>query len=119
MEDLRSLKIDGGLSVTAESMEFNVLGAGHEFWIAVRWGIVVACAVLAEEKPDFLRILHLEVTPMQRNKGVGSSLLKVIIKEQPERGLLVVPFDGTEEFYKQLGFVPVGRWEMKLAPRGK
>jgi predicted N-acetyltransferase YhbS len=110
------LRFEDGLSVTAESLEFNVLGMGHEFWIAAETGVIIALAVLAEENHDNLRILHLEVAPLRKKTGVGTGLLKAIIEAHPRRGLLVIPFDGTEDFYRQVGFSPTGRWEMKRDP---
>lgn len=116
LTDLTRLKFEDGLSVTAESIEFNVLGMGHEFWIAIQSSVIIAIAVLAEEDLDTLRILHLEVAPLRKNEGVGSSLLKGIMREYPHHGLTVVPSDGTEEFYRQLGFCFTGRWQMKFTP---
>jgi len=116
LDDLSRLRFEDGMSFTAKSLEFNVFGAGHELWIAEKPGVIIAIAVLAEENQDDLRILRLEVAPARKKEGVGSALLKAIMREYPQRGLSVVPFDGTEEFYKQLGFLHDGRWEMKLKP---
>lgn len=108
------LRFEKGMSVTADSMEFNVLGVGHEFWIGAEAGIIIATAVLAGDDSGGFRILRLEVAPSRKKEGVGSSLLRAIMDEYPDRDLSVVPSDGTEGFYRQLGFSPSGRWQMKL-----
>ena len=116
LQDLMSLRMAAGLSVTAESIEFNVLGAGHEFWVAEQGDVVIGVAVVAKENEFDLRVLHLEVAPIRKNEGVGSGILKAVIENYPLSRLWVTPFEGTEEFYGQLGFVRVGRWEMKREP---
>ena len=90
---------------------------GHEFWAAVQRDVIIALAVLVEENDGNRRILHLEVAPPRKNEGVGSALVKAIIKAYPKRVLSVVPFAGAEEFYTHLGFSKVGRWEMRRDPR--
>ena len=116
LDDLSRLRFEDGMSVTAKSLEFNVFGVGHELWIAVEPGVIIAIAVLAEENQGRVRILRLEVAPSRKKERVGSALLKAIMREYPQRGLSVVPFDGTEEFYKQLGFLHDARWQMMLKP---
>jgi len=116
--DLTSLGFDDGLSLKAESIEFNVLGLGHEFWIAVQGGVVIGLGVLAKEDYDgdnFL-ILHLEVAPSRKNEGIGSALLKAILKANPKSSLSVIPFGGTQDFYQSSGFQWVSRWEMRRGP---
>jgi GNAT superfamily N-acetyltransferase len=116
LDDLASLRFEDGMSVTAKGLEFNVFAVGHELWIAVQSGVIIAIAVLAEGNQDDLCILRLEVAPSRKKEGVGSALLKNMMREYPRRGLSVVPFHGTEEFYKQLGFLYDGRWQMRLKP---
>ena len=106
------------MSVTTESIEFNVLGAGHEFWIAEQGDRVIGVAVVAKENESNLRVLHLEVAPIRKKEGVGSGLIKAVIESYPHSRVWVTPFEGTEDFYGQLGFVRVGRWEMKREPNG-
>jgi N-acetylglutamate synthase-like GNAT family acetyltransferase len=113
LHDLKSLKFEDGLPITAESMEFNVLGMGHEFWVAVQAGVITALAVLAQEDDDNIRILHLEMAPSRKNEGFGSALLKAVTKECSQCRLSVIPFDGAEGFYEHLGFTRVSRWEMR------
>lgn len=113
LHDLKTLRFESGLSVSAESIEFNVLGMGHEFWIGVQAGAIVALGVLAEENTDSFRILHLEVAPSRKKEGVGTALMRAIMKAYPRYSLSVVPFDGTEDFYQRLGFAKVSRWEMR------
>lgn len=116
LRDLTSLRFEEGLSLTAGGIEFNVLGIGHEFWIAVQSGVIIALSVLAEESCSSFRVLLLEVAPSRKNMGVGSALLNAIVKAYPQRTLSVIPFGGTEEFYEGLGFRWVSRWEMRRPP---
>ena len=46
VEDLRDLHFAEDLGVTPESIEYNVVGLGHEFWIAIELNTVVAVTVL-------------------------------------------------------------------------
>jgi GNAT superfamily N-acetyltransferase len=116
LDDLASLRFEDGMSVSAKSLEFNVFGVGHELWIAIQSEVIIAIAVLAEENQDNVRILRLEVAPSRKKEGVGSALLRAVMLEYPQRAISVVPSDGTEEFYKQLGFLHDGRWRMRLKP---
>ena len=50
-----------------------------------------------------LRIMHLEVAPARKNEGVGSALLQSVIENYPDYKIYVVPFEGTEDFYRHLG----------------
>jgi GNAT superfamily N-acetyltransferase len=113
LKGLRNLRFDEGLSVKPGNIEFNVLGMGHEFWIAVQDSVVIAVTVLGTEDETTFKILTLEVTPSRKKEGVGSALVKAITQAYPDRGFTVIPFEGTDEFYEQLGFVHTGRWEMK------
>jgi len=113
LSDLKSLKIDNRISIAAESLEFNVLGMGHEFWVAEHSGMIIGISVLARENDHSFRILHLEVAASQRKKGVGRSLLQAISRGYPQCDFAVVPSKDTEGFYEHMGFLHVGRWEMK------
>jgi hypothetical protein len=44
-----ALKFEDGLSVSGASLEWNVLGVGHEFWIAAQAGVIIGVTVLARE----------------------------------------------------------------------
>jgi predicted N-acetyltransferase YhbS len=110
---------EDGLSVSGASIEFNVLGVGHEFWVAAQAGVIIGVAVLAREDANNFKILHLNVAPSRKTKGVGSALLEAIINSYPQCGLSAIPFEGTEDFYSRLGFFPVGRWEMKFDPSSR
>jgi N-acetylglutamate synthase-like GNAT family acetyltransferase len=114
--DLSNLKFEKGLSVSAESIEFNVLGMGHEFWIAVQAGMVIGITVLGKEGGNEFRIMLLEVAPSRKKEGVGSALLQALIRDYSEYNLSVIPFEGTEDFYGRLGFLRVSRWEMRREP---
>jgi len=113
LSDLTQLRFEKGLSASPKSIEFNVLGIGHEFWIASEFGSIIGVAVLARENEKSFRILHLEVAPVRKKEGIGSALLRAVMSSYPACAFFVTPFQGTEEFYSHLGFVRAGRWEMK------
>jgi len=48
LNDVSKLKFAEGLSVLRESIEFNVLGVGDEYWVAVELGTVVGIIVLGK-----------------------------------------------------------------------
>jgi predicted N-acetyltransferase YhbS len=116
---LTTLSFEDGLSVSGASIEWNVLGVGHEFWIAVQAGVIIGVTVLAREDVSDFKILHLEVAPSRKKEGLGSALLKAVIESYPLSTLSVIPFEGTEDFYSRLGFVRAGRWELKFAPSSR
>jgi N-acetylglutamate synthase-like GNAT family acetyltransferase len=116
LNDVSKLKFAKGLSVSGESVEFNVVGVGHEFWVAVQSDMIIGIIVLGRGSQNELRIMHLEVAPARKNEGVGSALLRAVIVNYPEYKLSVIPFEGTEDFYSRLGFLKVGRWEMRREP---
>ncbi len=111
--DVSRLKFAEGLSVIGESVEFNVLGMSHEYWVAVQADTVVGLIVLGKNGEHELRIMHLEVAPAHKNEGVGSGLLQSVTANYPEYSIYVIPFEGTEDFYRHLGFLKVSRWEMR------
>src|SRR5271157_4643576 len=116
LNDVSQLKFAEGLSILGESIEFNVLGMGHEYWVAVEAGTVVGISVLGKGDQNELRIMRLKVAPASKNEGVGSALLRSVIENYPEYKLYVIPFEGTEDFYCHLGFLKVSRWEMRREP---
>lgn len=116
LEDLTELRLARDLSVTPESIEFNVVGAGHEFWIAVENNEIIGLTVLGRPAPAERMILYLHVSGSHKSKGVGSALIEAVIDSYPESEFAVVPFDGTEEFYRRLGFVKSTMWEMRRPP---
>lgn len=95
------------------SVELNVLGRGHELWIAVEGKEIIGLAVLSEEGPESLRILRVEVTPLRKNQGIGTKILRAVFEAYPQCEFSVIPSGETEEFYAHLGFAHSGRWEMK------
>lgn len=119
LRDLRDLRFEEGLSVSAESIEFNVLGMGHEFWLAVQSRAIIGVAVLSQENHDSFKILRLEVAPSRKKEGVGSSLLKAVMDARSECDFSVIPTGETEAFYSHLGFVHTGRWEMRWSSVSK
>lgn len=116
LEDLTRLRLARDLSVTPESIEFNVIGAGHEFWIAIEDYEIVGLTVLGKTTPALQTILYLHVSTSHKSKGVGSALIKTVLESYPESEFAVVPFDGTEEFYRRLGFSETRKWEMRRSP---
>jgi GNAT superfamily N-acetyltransferase len=113
VEDLSKLKFSSSMAVTAETVEFNVVGMGHEFWIAVENDTIVGLTVLARATATQRTILYLHVSDSHKNLGIGSALVRTILENYPESEFTVVPFEGTEEFYHRLGFTRGGRWEMR------
>ncbi len=116
LKDLSTLKISDGLSATKESMEFNVLGVGHELWIAVEGNSIIGLSVLGRPGSNEFKIMYLEVTPSQKGRGVGSGLIQAMLANHPSSEFSVIPFEGTEEFYRCLGFEEVSQWEMRRPP---
>ncbi len=113
LKDLSALKISDALSATKESIEFNVLGMGHELWIAVEGNSIIGLSVLGRPGPSEFKIMYLEVAPSQKNRGVGSGLIRAMLANHPGSEFSVIPFEGTEEFYRRLGFEGVSQWEMR------
>lgn len=105
------------MAVTSAAVEFNVVGMGHEFWIAVENNTVVGLTVLARATATQRTILYLHVSDSHKNLGIGSALLRTVLETYPESEFSVIPFEGTEEFYRRLGFTRSGRWEMRKTPR--
>lgn len=116
LDDVSSLEISPGMSATRESLEFNVLGMGHELWIAVEARRIIGLAVLGRPGPNEFKVMYLEVAPSHKNKGIGSSLMQEVLVDHPEGEFSVIPFEGTEQFYHRLGFERVSRWEMRRPP---
>ncbi len=114
LNDLSTLIISDGLSATKESIEFNVLGMGHELWVAVEVNSIIGLSVLGRPGSSEFKIMYLEVAPSQKNRGVGSALIQAMLANHPGCAFSVIPFEGTEEFYRRLGFEKVNRWEMRV-----
>jgi len=97
LEELRELKLSRDLSVGRESIEFNVVGMGHEFWIAVEGKRIVALTVIGRRTSNKLTIMYLQVADSYKSQG--SRLLSSLIDNYPESEFTVIPFEGTEELY--------------------
>jgi N-acetylglutamate synthase-like GNAT family acetyltransferase len=119
LEDLSKLKFSSNMDVTAEKIEFNVVGMGHEFWIAVEGETIVGLTVLARTTATQRTILYLHVSDSRKNLGIGSALVQTILETYPQSEISVIPFEGTEEFYRRLGFTGNGRWEMRKTPNSR
>ncbi len=111
LSDVSRLKFGEGLPISGEGEKFNVLGVGHEYWIAVQANTLVGISILGRWSRFELRIMLLEVAPSRKNEGVGSGLLQKVMENYPECMIYVIPFEGTEEFYRHLGFISLSRWE--------
>jgi GNAT superfamily N-acetyltransferase len=116
LEDLSKLKFSSNMEVTAEKIEFNVVGMGHEFWIAVEGDTIVGLTVLARTTAAQRTILYLHVSDSRKNLGIGSALVRAILETYPQSEFSVIPFEGTEEFYRRLGFTSSSKWEMRKTP---
>ena len=114
VRDMLEMRLAEGIAVTPESVEFNVTGMGHQFWIAYEDRIVIGLAVLSRLSPNEVKIIYLQVGDAYRGRGVGSSLLRTIMDSSEDCDLTVIPFHGTEQFYRKLGFVDVSPLEMRL-----
>ena len=113
-EDLSNMQFADGIAITARSVEFNVTGMGHEFWISYEDELIVGIAVLGHVSSVEMKIIYLQVGDSYRRRGVGSSLLQAIIQDNPGCDFTVVPFHGTEGFYGKLQFEQSGNLEMKF-----
>jgi predicted N-acetyltransferase YhbS len=117
------LRLARDLKVSRKSIEYNVVGVGHEFWVALEANQIIALAVVARPDAALRRILYLHVSESEKNQGIGSALIRSIIEHYPESEFAVTAFDGTESFYRRLGFVETStKWEMRrpsptLSPR--
>jgi GNAT superfamily N-acetyltransferase len=116
LEDLAMLGFAPDLPATSRTVEFNVVGMGHEFWIAVDGDVIVALTVLSRATAKKRTILYLHVSDSQKNLGIGSALVQAVLEAYPESEFSVIPFEGTDEFYARLGFVKTGMWEMRKSP---
>ncbi len=113
LDDLTKLRFAPDLPVTSTTVEFNIVGMGHEFWIAIDREEIIALTVLARATTDRRTILYLHVSNHYKNLGIGSALIHAVLQAYPESEFSVIPFEGTEEFYARLGFIKEGKWQMR------
>ena len=97
------------MPITREGIEFNVIGMGHMFWIAVEGSRIIGLVAVGRNAPNLMAILHLQVSDSHKNSGIGSALIKSVIAGHPACEFAVIPFEGTEEFYARLGFIKAER----------
>ena len=116
LEDLSKLTFADGLSVSTESIEFNILGMGHEFWIAIEGNTIIGLTVVGRTTSNQFTVMYLQVVPSHKSQGIGSALLRTFIEYYAGSEFAVIPFDGTEEFYRRLGFEKTTQWEMRRPP---
>jgi|GEM_PF-811201 len=113
LDDILSMRVAKGIAITPRTVEFNVAGMGHEFWIGHEHQIIIALAVLDRLPTGEVKIIYLQVAEAYRGRGVGSSLLQAIMNSSPDCDFSVIPFHGTEEFYRKSGFVAESKFEMR------
>jgi N-acetylglutamate synthase-like GNAT family acetyltransferase len=113
LEDLTKFRISADLATTNESVEFNLLGRGHEFWIAVEEDVIIGFTAVGRSTLKRFIIIALEVAASHKNRGVGSGLIRAILANYPDSEFSVIPLEGTEAFYKRLGFESATKWEMR------
>lgn len=109
LEDLSRLQISEGLSASAQSIECS----GHEFWIAVEENMMIGLTVLSRSSMKEFIIVYFDVTPSYKGRGIGTGLIQAVLDHYPQSEFSVIPFDGSEEFYKRLGFESAKNWEMR------
>jgi N-acetylglutamate synthase-like GNAT family acetyltransferase len=113
LNDLSTLTFSPGISATPNTIEFNVVGAGHEFWIAIENNTIVGLCALSSSSTGQRTILYVHVSKSYLDRGLGTGLLRTVIENYPKSDFTVIPFEGTEDFYAKMGFVKVNRWEMR------
>ena len=95
--DLRQ-KLDRGL------MELYQLEAGGE---------VVGTGCIGSEDDECGVLAAVAVVPEFRHRGLGSRISRFLVKRILEKGKtpqLISGYDEVAELYRQVGFVPCGRW---------
>jgi len=113
LEDLQCFRFSEDLGIAAESIEFNVVGMSHEFWIAVEDNTILAITVLGRATSNEFTVMYLRVANSRKGDGIGSSLIRTILDAYSSSEISVVPFAGTEQFYERLGFKRTTCWEMR------
>lgn len=119
LDDLSKLVFAADLSIRTDSIEHNIIGMGHEFWIGIDHETIVAICVIDRNLPNLVTVMFLQVSESYKKTGVGSALLHAIMDSYPESEFRVVPLNGTREFYELMGFEPAGRWEMRTQSRAR
>ena len=72
VEDISGMRLADGIAITPRSVEFNVAGMGHEFWIGYEDQTIIALAVLGRLSAEEVEIIYLQVGDAYRGRGVGS-----------------------------------------------
>jgi N-acetylglutamate synthase-like GNAT family acetyltransferase len=116
LQDLSDFTFASRMPTTAQSIEFNVIGMGHEFWIAIEGSAIVGLTVIGKANPDKITIMYLQVPETHTSRGIGTSLVKKLVESYKGREFSVIPFEGTEDFYRRLGFERISKEEMALSP---
>jgi hypothetical protein len=112
--DLARLKFARDLPATSKAIEFNVVGLGHEVWIAVEENTIVGLTVLSRSTVTHRTILYIQVSESHKNLGIGT--IQTVLETYPDSEFSVIPFEGTEGFCRRLGFTSSGRRKMRKAP---
>ncbi len=85
----------------------------HELWIAVVGKVILGFTMLGRADREGFKIMYLEVAPPQKSRGVGSGLIQAVLAHYPNSEFPAIPFEGTEDFYRRLGFEKVSKCEMR------
>ena len=81
-----------------------------DFRVISEMGQVIACAVLRLYTPKVAELRSLAVAPGQRGAGLGTRLVKALLREARARDLdMVFAFTYEVDFFARLGFGPVDR----------
>lgn len=113
LSDLTELTFAKELAVSPESIEFNIVGMGHEYWIAAEDNTIIGLVALARSEENQFTVMYLNVANPHKRHGIGSSLLRTVLQSYPTAEFKAVPFEGTENLCSRLGFEKSGRWEMR------
>ncbi len=119
LDDLSKLMFSADLSIQTDSIEHNIIGMGHEFWIGIDRETIVAICVIERNMPNLVTVMYLRVSESYKNAGVGSALLETIMENYPETEFKVIPLEGTHEFYELIGFERTSRWEMRSRSKAR
>jgi amino-acid N-acetyltransferase len=77
----------------------------RDFHVIENKGTIIACCAMHVTWDDYAEILSLAVSPDNKRKGYGSTILKASIKEAPELGIEhVVALTYAREFFEHHGF---------------
>jgi len=77
------------------------------FVVAKDGEIVIGCVRTKNLSADCIELSSLVVLPQYRGKGIGSELVKRVLKKDARRPVYLLCMKSKENFYKNLGFVSI------------